>query len=388
MASAIFANSNLRIASDSINANNKLFHLFISANFDKGGLLYPTHDYKDQVIEKIYIGSELRIGIQTENGNFYDQLYKYPSFGVGYYYANLTRIKLIDTDSEETFDQGHPSALFGFIKVPIIRRKKVVWSYQFGGGVSFNFKPYDPENNPGNILIGSKLNVYFEVGSSLDYLLSNRFTLSGGYILKHFSNGSARIPNLGINLVAFQCAVRYNFSKSPQFNLNYSKIPELEMKNEIITSIGAGVKMLNEDFDNQKYDNQWFQSTVQVGYMRRVGWKRSWGAGTDFTYKSYGNYLEQMKAEKKEENFEEQSSNNFAMAIWIGHEVRYGKMSVHLQCATYLFNNSVQALESPYYFRIGARYNLYKNALIGINLKSHGTKADIIEYALGYRFGW
>jgi hypothetical protein len=373
---------------DSTQKLKRTSHIFISANFDKGSLLYPDNRYKDQILERIYHGSEIRVGMQTKTGNYYDQLYKFPSFGFGYYMADLSRIKLLDQNSETIVDQGYPNAFFGFIKVPLIRGKRLVWNYQFGGGLSFNFKPYHPESNPGNILIGSQRNVYFEVGSSIDLLLTNRIGLSGGYVFKHFSNGAYRIPNLGINLVAFQMALRYNFTKEKRMNLNSVEIPILSKKNEVIAFAAAGAKMLNEDFNEQIYDKQWFQTTVQLGYMRRIGWKRSWGGGFDIIYKSYGNYLKEIEAEKNQSEFNARGVNNFAMAVWAGHEVRYNRVSVHLQCAAYLFNNSRQALESPVYFRIGARYNVYKNFLIGVNLKSHGAKADVLEYAIGYRLGW
>lgn len=372
---------------DAATLKKRTSHLYISANLDKGTLLYPDKRYKDLILNNIYHGMELRVGLQTETGNYYDQLYNFPSFGFGYYMADLSQILLADETNEVVIDQGYPNAFFGFIKVPIVRGKKIVWNYQFAGGLSFNFKPYDPEVNPSNILIGSKRNVYFEVGTSIDLILTNRISLSGGYVFKHFSNGAYRIPNLGINLVAFQMAMRYHFNKSPKLNLTPVEVPVLSDKNEIIAFASVGWKMLNEDFHNQIYDQRWLQSTFQLGYMRRVGWKRSWGAGFDLIYKEYGNHLKNIAQSAEEQEFNPQGKNNFAMAMWIGHEIRFNRVSTHLQLAGYLFNNSKQALESAYYFRIGARYNVYRNFLIGVNLKSHGAKADVLEYAIGYRLG-
>jgi hypothetical protein len=372
---------------DSESLRKRTSHIYVSGNLDKGTLLYPDKRYKDRILNNIYHGMELRVGLQTETGNYYDQLYKFPSFGFGYYMANLSQILLADENNEVVIDQGYPNAFFGFIRVPIVRGRKIVWNYQFAGGLSFNFKPYDPEVNPSNILIGSKRNVYFEVGTSIDLILTNRISLSGGYVFKHFSNGAYRMPNLGINLVAFQMALRYHFNKAANLNLAPVTIPVLKDKNEIIAFASVGWKMLNEDFHEQVYDQRWLQSTIQLGYMCRVGWKRSWGAGFDLIYKEYGNHLKSLTATTENQNFNPQSKNNFAMAMWIGHEIRFNRVSTHLQLAGYLFNNSKQALESPYYFRIGARYNVYKNFLVGINLKSHGAKADVLEYAIGYRLG-
>lgn len=95
-------------------------------------------------------------GFQSAGNSFYDQLWRYPEWGIGYYSVSLFNDAVC----------GNPNALYLFVDVPFHHPGKNRWrySYSLGGGLSYNFRPNNPQDNPWNTLIGSYNNVYIEFG--------------------------------------------------------------------------------------------------------------------------------------------------------------------------------------------------------------------------------
>ena len=92
--------------------------------------------------------------------------------------------------------------MYGFVDIPF-HKPRSRWTWLYGGalGISYNFNPYDPETNPVNVFLGSERNVYIDLYFEGHYAISNRMDIGIGTGFKHFSNGSYKLPNAGINLI-------------------------------------------------------------------------------------------------------------------------------------------------------------------------------------------
>jgi hypothetical protein len=91
-------------------------------------------------------------------------------------------------------------------------------NYEWNFGLSCNWKPYDPANNIGNSIIGSKVNAYINVNFYLSWILSKRLSLTSGVSITHFSNGNTKYPNAGLNTSGVKTGITYNFGKNIKEN--------------------------------------------------------------------------------------------------------------------------------------------------------------------------
>ena len=87
---------------------------------------------------------QLNIGKETYGQTYWDQLYRYPDWGAGFYCANLG-------NNEE---MGVANAIYGYINIPLVLRKKFEVRYNISGGLAYLTK--------GNVAIGTHLNLYFD----------------------------------------------------------------------------------------------------------------------------------------------------------------------------------------------------------------------------------
>ena len=83
-------------------------------------------------------------------------------------------------------------------------------NYEINLGLSFNWNHYDVINNPRFEALGSGVNALLGGNLYFKKSISNRFDLLWGIDLLHFSNGSWRTPNYGLNSMSAIVGVAYN----------------------------------------------------------------------------------------------------------------------------------------------------------------------------------
>jgi hypothetical protein len=90
-----------------------------------------------------YLSTDFRLGAQTTGRRLYQQLWRYPEWGIGFYGVRLYNDTIF----------GIPNATFAYVDIPIKTYspdRKWNWGYHLAGGMSYNFQPNDPEVNPLN----------------------------------------------------------------------------------------------------------------------------------------------------------------------------------------------------------------------------------------------
>jgi len=78
---------------------------------------------------------------------------------------------------------------------------RLSFDYEWNFGASFGWKKYDELSNPQNVLIGSKINAYINLGFLLNWQVHKYWKLAAGVDLTHFSNGNTHYPNGGLNVI-------------------------------------------------------------------------------------------------------------------------------------------------------------------------------------------
>ncbi|MDR1004856.1 MAG: acyloxyacyl hydrolase [Prevotellaceae bacterium] len=112
---------------------------------------------------------------------------------------------------------GTPVSLYLFQGAPITRlNPRLTLDYDWEFGVSLGWNPYHKATNPQNVIIGSSVNFYINVGVYFTWELSRYFDGSLGATATHFSNGNTHFPNAGLNTTGLRLGLAYNFNRIPQ----------------------------------------------------------------------------------------------------------------------------------------------------------------------------
>lgn len=360
--SILFIALNLFLFSSGSLAQQK-FQKIIEASYETGPLISNGKDWADEVKDLVtYRGADIRIGWRKVSDDFYQQLHRYPTYGVGLsmavpYYTEI----------------GQPMGVYGFGEFPMSRKgiyKKFNLSYYAQIGLGFGLNPYDSLENPLNQYIGSELNAYIHFGFKANYQLSDQFGLFSTLGLKHYSNGSAKKPNAGINLAPLAIGIRYNLDQNRLPERSEIDYPPLEKRG--FWNIAAYLGYKNYEIGAPTY----FRGGLGVNYLWQASYKYKIGLGLDMFFAP--GYESRNPGEPG--TFENQTS----LAIVGSWEWNLtDKIYMPIALGTYLHRNT-ENQELSIYERIGVRYRFDKHLFAGVQIKAHKAKADFFEFTVGY----
>lgn len=139
----------------------------------------------------------------TKLGRMYPEAYQ--GIGIGYTsFFNSERI-------------GNPIGLYIFQGAPIVHLSdKLSLNYEWNFGATFGWKKYDPELPRVNLVVGSKVNAYINLGFMFNYRLSQRLNLTAGIDMSHYSNGNTSWPNPGVNSIGGRVGLTYTLNTQPR----------------------------------------------------------------------------------------------------------------------------------------------------------------------------
>jgi hypothetical protein len=341
----------------------KKFTQSLQFSVENGMLISNGTEKSDQLLDQSYYnGLEFRYGwTKNDTGNTYNQIYRFPTLGVGWYSSTFHNSEI-----------GKPHALYFFFTIPIHFEENKRWTGSYTGafGVSYDFNPFNEQLNPANVLIGSSRNCYLHLGYNINYHFNNQWTSFGSVGFKHFSNGAVTLPNKGLNLVPFAIGVRYKLTDK---KLEKPEDPKDSFirHNQWNIMFGAGSKNYKHDGEN------YFKSTLGFNYLRQMSYKYRLGAGIDFFYASSSDFRNLS------------SDSDFSKAVsyaivgsweWIINRVIYVPIGV----GYYLHRNLENGEEKPYYGRIGMRFRMAEHYNLGVTIKAHGGHADYFEWSFVY----
>lgn len=90
---------------------------------------------------------------------------------------------------------------------------RVSLNYEWNLGLAFGWHPYDPESNPDNHVIGSKVTAYIGLDLYARCILSRHFDVKLGIGAAHYSNGNTQYPNLGLNTAQLSVGATYYINR-------------------------------------------------------------------------------------------------------------------------------------------------------------------------------
>jgi len=346
---------------------------FIEVKGHSGAHLY-TGGPLEEALSRGYGAVELRYGWQSHNPEGWQSKYRYPAYGVGWYSGFIGNPDQL----------GLPGGVYGFISFPLQKHRTNVFILETALGLSYDLQPYNPDDNVYNDLIGSRINVYFNLNIGGRYKFNRELDLLYGIDLTHFSNGRTFQPNSGLNMYGFNLGLRYHFNAS-QRHVDNSPHPEILLdarprfeeytKGEKINEgrlqvYGAGGFVQHPV--NKGTDKHHLTGSLVLEYAYRFSTKHGLAGGLDLFYDS-----------SLEENFPDKKHHFYGAHL--GYDYHFWNLCVRIQAGTYLHKRG-HDLKEHYFYRPALQYNLQNGMFAQVGLKTRaGFRADWIEFGLGFR---
>ena len=321
----------------------------------------------------------MEIGVKSTGEKLWEQIANYPIRGIGW-----SKVRFSKRD-----ELGSPWALYGFYRSHILRKKRYSWNYKLAVGISSGWKQYDPVTNPNNDVIGSKFNAYVEINTGASLKLSRSFFLDGDVGLTHFSNGSSKLPQKGINILAYSLGLRYTPAR-PKGKMDPATIVPFKTRHEIYVYLGSGLRQV--DFNRgsivkgtETYDLNYLMSNLTIGYQIQRKYQFKWGGGLDINYDGTANSQVKVNGNGVEKAYVP-VFHKIGLSAFTGFEWSEGPFSLIFHVGYDIYRKKFDYNYAPFYQRLGFRYYFTPELFAGLNIRSvHFRIAKYMEWNIGFK---
>jgi hypothetical protein len=332
----------------------------------------------NQIPIRQYRSASLQISVQTHGEKLWEQLYNYPRYGFCVYKPFFPDAPYL----------GNPAAVYGTMGFVLKRWESATIDFNIGLGLAFNWISYLEDKY--NLAMGASESAIFTTTFSAEKRLVNGFVISAGAGFVHFSNGSLKVPNLGINIFTPKVGIGYNFIK-PEKNYIYKVIPEYHKQSEIFISAFTGWRNIlysGSDVDSITQRKGVYYSCygISAAYNYQVSHKSKFGVGVMTDYLGYVNSSITVRNDKLVTN-PASFSDGFEISIYPSYELVIDRASVILQPGFYILRAKYPERNPFNYQRIGLKYTITDDVSLGLYMRAHyWSIADFIEWTVGYSF--
>jgi len=336
----------------------------IDINYFKGNIALHNNDIL-HLIKGHPEGFLLSWNKKTFGYEDWEQRFNYPDYGVSFAYQNLKNDVL-----------GNNYALYAHYNFYFLNRNLM---FRIGQGLAYNTNPYDKVDNHKNIAFGSSI-------LSSTYLMLNykkervfdRFGFQTGLSLYHYSNANVRAPNTSINTISFNVGLVYNLDEEPReyvSNLTHEKFTQ-PIKFNIAFRSG-----INE---SDVIGGGQFPFYILSAYAdKRLSHKSAIQVGADVFFSKFLEELITYYAAAFPERGTDPDADYKRVGVFVGHELFINRTSVVSQIGYYVYYP--YDFEGRTYLRVGLKRYIGKKWFGAITLKSHGAKAEAVEFGIGVR---
>jgi hypothetical protein len=303
---------------------------------------------------------ELNISWQTTGRHEWEAVADYPVVGIG----------LIHGDAGSKQYIGRVTAIYPYIHFPLIRKHRSVTSFRLGTGIGYVQKPYHKDTNFKNLMIGTNLNATISMRIQTEWAIGKNLSANAGLNFTHLSNGSIRLPNLGLNIPGISLGLRYGPSAPTVTHLTSKRATG---PSSFYIHISGAFK--------QTYP---LESEVVFVPVVTGEWSKTLGKVSRINAGAVVSFDRSLRKEIANIPTYEfvNTASQIQASIYGGYEHVVGNLSIPIHFGVYLYNNyPVNAV----YQVIGVRYRFQNRWVAAVQLKTHFGKADYIQYGIGYR---
>ncbi len=331
------------------------------------GFLIP-HRLEMEIFNSHFPSFEISISQKTFGAKRWEYMYGYPIVGIAYWYSNLGTSPYL----------GDAHAVFPYISFPLTPNKSTRLYFRTGVGLGYLTKRFERLENYKNTAIGSHLNAAVSLSLELRIRLATRLTLSGSIALTHFSNGSMKTPNYGINIPSIYTGLAYNMSKPNPYSRS-KLLPELypyefDGKKWFQVQFGAGLGYKNMDAE---VGGSYMVYALYANVLKQISFKSRLGIGFDVSYDGTDKKMMEINGDQVESFWPVvKTGGNIAWELMIS------KVSLVFNIGGYF--SGAYKTEGGIYEKFAIWYYFNDNVFTSLTLKAHYARADYITLGVGY----
>jgi hypothetical protein len=310
--------------------------------------------------EQHLYSAELSLFKTTSGAQEWERKFLFPEKGI--------HLAWIQPGSPEKL--GSAFAIYPYLDFPLQKKSDCQFWLRYGMGLGYIQHIFDPEINYTNSAIGTHVNGVIHIGISFRKNLAEHASLALGAGMTHFSNGSLKMPNLGINLPAATISINHYFGKSEK--CNSSPYRDTTRMGSVGVFVAGGIKEIYPAL-GPRYHALTLSSTYNFPTMH----KSDLGIGADVFYDN------SLCIKNGRETGDYSKTSNYRIGIHGAYQLRVASIGLLFNMGFYPY--TAYKNDGLFYHRIGLRY-YFSNLFACINLKTHYARADYIEWGLGWNF--
>ena len=358
----------------SINGLGQFQHKLFSSNmiFEGKfhyGFIYAQH-LEMELFNAHFPAFEFTIQQLTYGKQRWERDYNYPIIGMTFLYSGLGNNPSL----------GQAYALMPFINFPLYKKRDFTVGFRLALGLGYLTKPFDRISNYKNLAIGSHynaaVNLMFEARYRINYYLS----VTGGISLQHFSNGSLKLPNYGLNIPLLNLGVAYRPFKANKDIGDRFYAPTDPYEAIIYKTMEFNIGALL-GYKNMKavYGKNFMVFHLYENTFFRLSKKSKAGFGVDFSY------------DASQVRLLESNGDTVSNKLSVIRPGINGAYQLVLSRVGFIFNLGVylagkEKSNGPLYEKFAFQYNFSKDFYATMMLKVHWGRADYIGWGVGYKF--
>ncbi|WP_179344159.1 acyloxyacyl hydrolase [Winogradskyella ursingii] len=302
---------------------------------------------------------------KTFGNEAWEQRFNYPDYGASLIYQDL---------KNETL--GNNIGLYAHYNFYFFNRNLML---RLGQGLAYNNNPYDKFENPKNIAFGSHIlsSTYVMLNYKKERIFDH-FGFQAGLSLIHYSNANVKAPNTSINTTALNVGITYNLDNE---DAEYTKNPKDKKFTEPIKynlAFRGGINQSDIIGSGQ------FPFYIISAYAdKRLSHTSAIQFGADVFFSKFLEELIYYQSISFPEENVSGDEDYKRIGLFAGHELFINRMSIETQLGYYIYYPF--DFEGRTYIRIGLKRYFGKKLFGAITLKSHGAKAEAVEFGIGVR---
>lgn len=350
------------LAGGPANAQNKFtrdLHAMVNLHH---GYNIPEYPFIATITNAPIRGVNLSLYKETRGKNPWEQVYKYPEFGISLFYSSL--------GNDEVF--GRELSMVYFLRVYFLSRNRFKMYQNVGIGGSYTSRKFDLEDNYTNVAIGSHLNIHFNYRLGANFAISDRYRLNSGLSFDHLSNGNVVEPNLGLNSLSAFGGFSYRLGEQSELQVHDLPKPIRKTDFSIYAAIGGKhTRSLSATY--------FLAHSISLELNRNISRKVHFGFGADWFYDS------SVKSSLEREDREYHPSYRFQTGLHLTQSIVYNRFKISIQEGVYL--GLPERVDNFRLYNRGIlQYHFTDHFSVRIAMKSHLYILDYPELGIGYKF--
>lgn len=362
----IFSYLHIQAKNDSLNTEKAKNPVGYSLRTHLGGIYKHTPAYEKIGSLKNTYAAEMCVILPKTGSHNWHQAFNYPEVIFSLLFADFGNPYL-----------GKSISALANIQMDAIKTEAYSVYLRMGAGAAFITERFDSITNPQNEIIGSHINDVNKIGLGINVNFLPNWRFNGGISLTHFSNGSVKKPNRGINLRNIELGLSYipcfEKTKHPLFICNKQQKIGLQSK------IGWG---LTNQYEYPETTFQIWSVSFTANFFTGKYNSLQLGIGAEYNW-----YFHRLIKD---------NINNYAalnkeqISIILGDELLFGKTGISYQLHR-VVNNAMQ--KEIWRTRMGLNYYFAdidvkrcSRTFLGVGLIAHKFTALYAEVCAGFVF--